>query len=291
MNASELCYWIPGDSGFSNPSDRLRHIGFRIDGSVWVIPNNHVPYNLLNEMTAAGVTWHLLEFTGSQAEKILALAKDVMEKEIAEIATRLETSIQSADQQYDTRLAESEGGKEIEKAESYYRSRTRGALKRAEQMLKDIEKAAGCFGISVGTSVSYSTIKALRTSVAARAHAYSRLTQAVVGTQLEAAAKADEVPAGVLADYVEERGGDAVAERELLSDTPVAVADEPIKAPTVEQSYQLVQGSATMTFTASGDLVNIQRHYRGILQSSKVVGKELARKEYQRLLDQGYTRF
>lgn len=297
LRASELCYWIP-KGRFPNPSGRLRRRGFRIDGSVWVIPNNAIPYHLLDEMTAAGVTWHLLEFIPGEGEKILALARNAMRKEIEDGQRRLAEVIERYDSRYDADLGQAQDGNETDKAEKQYRSRTKEAVKRAEQLLKDIEAAAARFGIEARSELplmsALDRVNALRLTAGARASAYTRLAEQTKGTLMEAAASEDEVPAGELADYVEENGGNPGNVRELFAEPepehkPVMIAEPPKPA---EATYRLVDRSASVEFTpqANGS-VRVVRLWRGVVNSTKTVTKELARKEYNRLLDQGYTKF
>jgi hypothetical protein len=104
-----------------------------------------------------------------------------------------------------------------------YAERARPVIRRLLRLLADVRKAAERFGIdpsAVSLADAHAAVSALQAGLLARALAYGEAVEQVrmLGDAAMAdAAAADLVPAGVLADDIDERGGDAGALREAFA--------------------------------------------------------------------------
>jgi hypothetical protein len=202
------------ESIFPNPSDRLRPIGFRPgdDGSVWIIPEGREPYNLVAEMTEAGCEVNMVKFDHGEADKLAAMARHGLLKAIENHLKR----------QGQTAVREL---KKFERSESEDRQETlvknmAWVVKKTEKLLKCWAAAAQGFGLDPSFILDSScrdVVAKLKTATEARAFAYAKMTNQVNGTDLGEAAARDLVPAGILADYCEERGEDVTEARILFS--------------------------------------------------------------------------
>jgi hypothetical protein len=101
-----------------------------------------------------------------------------------------------------------------------YEMRLKSALKRSQSMLDDALACAQHWSVDLNNSARSARIalEALSASAAARALAYHQMALQAEGTLLGVAAANSEVPAGVLADYLEEQGQDQPAARAAFSE-------------------------------------------------------------------------
>jgi hypothetical protein len=76
---------VRGRDIFPNPSNILRRIGVRTNGSDWAIPTHLLPYNLINSMIAAGCNCHMMEFATDTAKRLanlLGIVSDSLDKQV-----------------------------------------------------------------------------------------------------------------------------------------------------------------------------------------------------------------
>lgn len=211
IEASLLVYDIPEAICIPNPSRELRRVGFRANLSVWVIRNDLVPWNLLHSLTEGGAHWRLVKFDASESSQLLAMAIASLEIEVKNAVERNKRSMRAADA--------SMSNPDMDKVKRY-RMRTASALKRSEAMLADALECAVRYGVSLEDGVNRARIalEALSASAAARGLAYHQMALEAQGTLLGEAAQNSEVPAGVLADYLEEQGHDQLAARAAFAE-------------------------------------------------------------------------
>jgi hypothetical protein len=82
MQAHLLYYYIP-TGRFRNPSATLRSRGYRVDGSVWVIPTDRLPWNLINRMKATpGVVCNEHKFDVEEASRLTATARAELSRQV-----------------------------------------------------------------------------------------------------------------------------------------------------------------------------------------------------------------
>ena len=107
----------------------------------------------------------------------------------------------------------------LTEAKRRYAARARQVVRRLNRLLEDVERAAERFGIdptAISLSDAYAAVLALQAGMLARAKAYGEAVEEVrrLGDAAMAdAGAADLVPAGILADDIEDRDGDASALR------------------------------------------------------------------------------
>lgn len=199
-----LQYDIPKSCKCPNPSSALRRrLAMRIGGSVWVVREDRIPHNLINLLASyesAGLTFDLVAFDSADNARTLAMIRRSLLKEIEKAITSCRKSIEKLT----TKTEESEA---INRGDDYA-AKCRGIIKRTEKKLADYIQAATMLEIDVNAGGSLGRLASIRAEAVARAAIYAGLTEQVQGTPLEAAATADDVPAGVLADYIEETTGD-----------------------------------------------------------------------------------
>lgn len=220
MNLLSLEYDIPDNSGFGNPSNALRRAGaIRTTGSVWVIREEHTPHNLLHRMTLAGVTWSLVPFKEG-CEQALARAANGLAKQIADIERSAAKSIANLDKLTEKRP-------EAERAD-YYARRTRAIVTAANRAIAQVRRTAEIFGLEANTSQVIDAVNILQQTAHARAAIYAQMTEQIKDTDLHAAAAADQVPGGILADMVEDTTGqDMSGVHEVFPGTLPAPVESP----------------------------------------------------------------
>lgn len=209
------------NKSMGNPSNALRRAGaIRTTGSVWVLHEDHIPHNLLHRMTLAGVTWTNVPFERGN-EAALQRAANGLAKQIADIEASARKSLTNL-----KRLAEEKP--EAERA-AYYARRARQIVRNANRAIQQARRAAEIFGLSelaTRTTQTASVIETLQQTAHARAAIYAQMTEQVKDTDLHAAAAADEVPAGVLADYIEDQTGRDMSNVHEAFPAPAACQDE-----------------------------------------------------------------
>lgn len=195
---------------YPNPSGDLRSIGIRVTKSVWAIQEDRVPWPMLDEMTAAGVNWHVVRFDDAEVAKLMTLAETTLARELIEAEQRLQESMQTAEAAYNDAITAGTGA---DKALTAYQRRVAQNLKRAADLKRDLEQAAKNFGVSLQANFSKigNTIAILGSNATDKASAYAKAAKQVQGTIFEQAANNGDMPAEVLADVLTDFGNDAAA--------------------------------------------------------------------------------
>jgi len=217
LQACLLIYDIPERSTVRNPSNRLRWRAVRVNLSCWVIREGDIPYSLLNEMAAGGATWHVVRFDASEGVKLVRMAVEALKRDIRDAMRRANRSADAAGRRLDQTTDNPT------EAKRRYAERARPIIRRLNRLLADVQKAAERFGIdqtAISLADAHTSVRALQAGMLVRAKAYAEAVEAVRALGDEAmanAAAADLVPAGILADDIDERGGDASALRETFT--------------------------------------------------------------------------
>ena len=212
IQASLLIYDIPEKAPIANPSGRLRRIAIRANLSCWIVPNHLIPYSLLNYMAENGATWHTVQFDVSEAQKLLRMANEAIKRDMEAAVARTAKSIAAAELAYEQPADDAPPP-----TVSDFEERTQRAIKRAKQVLGDLEEAAKVFGIDpAATPVrwAYAQAEVLRSAAHDRARRYAGagVKAAEVGgfdgQAVANAVAADAIPAGVVADFIQDHGAD-----------------------------------------------------------------------------------
>ncbi len=217
MKTDLLIYDVPTKSQIPNPSPRLRRVAIRINLSCWVLPTDRVPWNYLNELREEGVRWHLVPQSEEGSEKLTEMALDSLRQEIRSAVKRTEKSLDLSGEKFVSVKEDPDcDGSDLERAKDKHDKHIKTTMKRINNLLKDIESAAKVFAIdpaSLPLVEAKAKADALQMSAHRRAELFADMVQQVKGTEMELAAREDEIPAGVLADWLEERGHDVSAVR------------------------------------------------------------------------------
>lgn len=219
-----LQYDIPQKCDFPNPSGILRRLGIRVTLSVWAIQDGRIPWNLLDEMTSSGVTWHLVQFAESESGKLIALAETALCQEADKAKKSLEDSILAGQKKLEEMQSDpSVTARQLEAERTRFENNTRAFIKRTDKLIKDLSEAAKAFGVVDSVSKPFSkirsTVDSLQSIAHSRAALYSYMTEQAKGTDMEVASEESDVPAGVLADYLEdEKGIDMNSVRSVFQD-------------------------------------------------------------------------
>lgn len=214
IRASLLIYDIPQRSNLANPSPFLRRMAVRANLSCWIIPTHLIPYSYLNELADGGATWHVVQFDTNESEKLLKMARESIAREMRAALNRARKAAQDAAVAYEN----PEEGETPTIAN--FEERVHRAVRRAEEVLRDLETAAGVFSIErSATPVAWAFEQAtmIQTAAHERAKRYAeaavtlRRIDPINGDGLANAAEADELPAGILADALDEAGASTEA--------------------------------------------------------------------------------
>lgn len=220
-------YKIPtvrGKDIFPNPSGTLRRLGVRLDGSVWAVPESRVPWPLVNNMYAClgpngeRVTAHVADFDHKTSEKLVQIAEEYFAKELADVEARLLEKVQGYEDDYNQMIADAVGA---DKALTIFQKRVLGAVSAARKYRNDYEEAAKAFAVQDQFARQFATIGNVVTNLdnlaRTRAASYADAIALARGTKLEKAAAEGDVPAPVLADYLEDEGKDVRGLREAFT--------------------------------------------------------------------------
>lgn len=134
-----LVYDIPQRLKFPNPSCKLRRVGTRINLSCWLIPEQYVPYDLLDVFLSKGIAHSLVRFDENEAEKIRELARQGIGAELARIKVAMVAAIARGQ-----RLLGTHEKWTPEKFDKH----AKAVLRRAKKALKDAEEAAILFDLA-----------------------------------------------------------------------------------------------------------------------------------------------
>lgn len=207
-----LNYWVRFGAGI-NPCPVLRRRALRLDGSNWLIHRSRFPHRAFAEMQqrAGGpdnMRYWINEFAPSAQEGLLEQAAFAMRLKLKELVADLSASIISANEKLETAGTRKERERQEKNREA--------AVKRCKKALEELEEASVAYslpteGLAFSKVADYAA--QLERSQYQQTEAIAALAAQVIGTEMEAAAIADDVPAGILADFVEDHGRDATAAR------------------------------------------------------------------------------
>jgi hypothetical protein len=205
---------VRGRDIFPNPSNILRRIGVRTNGSDWAIPTHLLPYNLINEMIQSGCNCHMMEFATDTAKRLANLLSIVTES----LDKQVKDSVNSVQEiATDAAAVQDETEESPDKAARAYRTRVNGAIRRATVYLGDYMQAAKNFGVALRLDSAISQVRILQTVAATRARVYAEATKEMAMISrldgMYRAAQLDQLPPAQMADYLADHGHDEMSQK------------------------------------------------------------------------------
>lgn len=202
---AHLLYYYIGRKAIRNPAYLLRSRGIWMDGSVWVIPHDVMPWLLIARMKdTPRVTVDHFEFNKAEAGRLADTAKRHLRNKSAAAVSKI---AKSQDTVYDPEKhgTPEEFGEWLER-------KIRADCKQAERLLKDYQSAGRNFGLSdedLNLSSAIGQIRVISTINRNRAAIYTAGAEKLrkVGElALASAADKDKLPAGIMADALRDHG-------------------------------------------------------------------------------------
>lgn len=207
MQAHLLVYDVPVDSGYPNPSPRLRRCAARVNLSCWVVPDGAIPHALLVEMSDAGVEWKLVAFSASEADKIAGIVIESLKKDFRDAVRSARDSMRRGEEQ----LREGRG-EDRERNQKKFMAKAKLIRRRLATMANDLRTASRAFGLDpnavVGVNAAQGVVNTLKNIAENRARAYVQGVQAMRrartadGQAMAAAYERENLPASIMADYI-----------------------------------------------------------------------------------------
>lgn len=216
---------VNGRDVYRNPMWRLWRIGIWISGSQWILPADSTPLTMIEEMNALDCTTHVLPFESSDVDLCNLAAKQAAR----EIARRQGSADQTEANLYrqltDLEALNAErAGRGLPPLPAItaarYRTGARAAMTSARRRIRTVARGAAAFGVAADTfEAATLSIAAHLNRVDEQAKKYVEMTKQLAengDTALAAAAKADELPVGVMLDRLQDRDVDVNGARELF---------------------------------------------------------------------------
>ena len=148
MRSVLLVYDVPTNLKITNPSEKLRALGFRMNLSCWVIPEHLIPWDYLYELPIS-VSWEIVRFDEKEKGKLRDLARKALEREAGQIRAAMEESIAKAQ----AKLAKVAFPDEALMCKA--RRATQIGLARAKRLLRKAEEAALAFDLLAEVNEAY----------------------------------------------------------------------------------------------------------------------------------------
>jgi hypothetical protein len=174
-----LVYDIPSNIKLRNPSMLLRRWGARINLSCWVLPMGNLALLPLKEWVEKGATVEVVEFGEHEREKVVALARRAIMRDIEETRGFIEAVIENVRKRLKAAMDLPLGSQERIEAVKLVENYQYAALWRAKAIADAAEEAALHFDISGDVD---SLADALRAGIKAKsALFYTLKTEATTG--------------------------------------------------------------------------------------------------------------
>lgn len=205
-------YDIPSNADLEpadkNPAPFLRQFAFHAQLSGWVVQKGDIPNALISRLIAAGCTVDLLKFDTCETDKLLAMAVRSIEEEIT--AKRRAAAVSYANAVEELQ----EDDVSADSALARFRRKNKAIIKRLTDHLDALQKCANRWNVSDRVPClrsSVTGIAAMRQTMKVRAAAYATAIKEIEKREgrenfIAAAMRADAIPAGIAADYMDELG-------------------------------------------------------------------------------------
>jgi hypothetical protein len=258
MATKILTYDIPSAINFPNPSNILRRRGVRFNLSCWILDEDRVPWSLVEDMKQAGIRKvYVVPGFDTNHEDAQRLMIDALTEDVRKQQERDLKALKRQDEALAAAEAEANGvwTRELDAARKKHAKDRKSTLKSTEKLLADLAYAMDLYKLNknlVPFSSARQQIANIRALNGAQASYYTQMAAAAQGTPLAAAAAADDIPAGILADFVEENGNQTLANnaRQAFAPTPAA----PRSAPTARTATEYMVRRQNETIRVSSTL-------------------------------------
>lgn len=164
-----LVYDIPADSKLRNPSMLLRRWGARINLSCWVLPTKNLALIPMKDWIEKGATVEVVEFEEHEREKVVALARRAIQRDVEEMSSFVENAVREVRRRCSLVERHPSGSAEreevLERAEKYAYT----ALWRAKGIADAAEEAALHFALTADIE---QIVEALRHSIKAKSASF-----------------------------------------------------------------------------------------------------------------------
>ena len=222
-----LCYDIPASYAPYSPVGYLRSRGFHLQGSVWVVDANNMPWEVINEMLdMPGVDVMHARFHGEDARKLVARAVKTLQADIAHEKVSAERKM--ADANTAMTAAAQTTGMSQEQILTAQLKRSKAIQKRLNVLETDLTKACGVFGInprSLNVAGLGAVSRAIKTDMETQARTFRQAYRSLVaqgtaqGTALAATLLNGSLPPVIAADALDDHeAGSGEALRTAFAD-------------------------------------------------------------------------
>ncbi len=212
-----LMYDIPETVKIGNPTRWLRPIAVRMNKSVWIIQEDNIPYRQLDELEHHGVTWYTIPFDVRAMGDIVEV---VIRSVVADIRGVVQRSNDSCAKL--TRTIRGRKGLVADKVK-LHRKKVAPILRKMGREIIALRSAAQTFGvdpIAIGYEAAESSIRGLRSAMLTKGktmlEAARQLELTYPNDPMAKAVRTGGVPAGVLSDYLEDKGMNTEPMRKLV---------------------------------------------------------------------------
>lgn len=218
IEAYFLNYDIP-DNADLEPDDKkpapfLRSFAFHAQKSGWIVQHGDIPHGLISRWVNAGCVVDLIKFDASETPKLLAMA-------VRSITAELEEKKRNAASSYADNLAELHDNEtDADSAFDRFKRKNAAIVARLTKHLEAVKKCAERWGVAAqipSLSTSSRGILSLRQTMKVRAKAYAtaiaELRKRDANCGIANAMEADQIPAGIAADFMDDMGLNGVALR------------------------------------------------------------------------------
>lgn len=231
-----LSYDIPTAHAPYSPVPVLRRVGFHLQGSVWVVDANNMPWGVINEMLdMEGVNVQHYKFEGSEARKLVMRAVETLQADIAQEQKNAENKAKNANTEMETRVRTT--GMSRDQILAMQLKRAKAIQARLKTLEDDLGQACKVFGInprSLNVAGLGATSRAIKADMEAQARTFRHAYQSLVAqnrpeaTTMAAALLDGSLPPVIAADYLDEQeAGSGEALRTAFTEAPeVEVEDD-----------------------------------------------------------------
>lgn len=215
----QLVYDIPSIYPHLKPCNILRPYGVWINGSVWIMPesslNSADVQAMIREFNRhVGVEWFTLPFDAAAMGDITRLVTRNLTREIRDTVRSCQATCELQSLRMQTsQLPAVEAAK-------LHRKKTAPVIKQMGKRVLEFRRAAEKFGVTgntIGVTSALSTLDSIKTVMMERAKQFltaaAELEGIEPGSLMAKAARKGAVPPCIFADYLQDRGRDATAEK------------------------------------------------------------------------------
>lgn len=220
-NYSVLVYDIPTvPSQIQNPSVNLRRMCVRINLSCWLVKNGRIPFQVIEDLNRGiGVRWFVTPVFAGDVDSMLEFVRDNLQIELREHCERVTALLEAGPT---TKQGRNPSTDPLDVTR--WERNIRLAQTRVTKLIEDSEVACSEFGLDVNFRKATGWLSRLTQRIVERTEAVQNAAYTLpTNDPIRAAALAQEVPDEILADYVQDNGGET--EGEILAEVTRSARD------------------------------------------------------------------